>query len=115
MDSNLFGLRPNLGMSKKDPAGKDAALAQRLRAILAAEDIPSQVEFAKKLGVDKGRLNNPFAGYPLSIDLAQRIKIAVSGMTRDWLYEGDEGGLPVSLRDRLRRAQTKLKGRAKGS
>ena len=47
-------------------------------------------------------------GYPLSINLAQRIKLVVPGMTRDWPYHGDEGGLPVSLRDRLREAHKRL-------
>jgi hypothetical protein len=71
---------------------------------MVAEDIPSQEAFAAKLGIDKKRMNNPMVGYPLSIDLAQRIKRIVPGMTRDWLYDGDEAGLPVSLRDRLRAA-----------
>lgn len=104
-----------MGMAKKDPAGKDAELAQRLRILLVAENIPTQVEFAKKIGVEKGRLNNPFAGYSLSTDLAMRIRNHVPGITRDWLYEGDEGGLPVSLRDRLRAAATKLRGRARAT
>lgn len=109
MDSKLFGLSPNLGMSKKDPAGKNSAIAQRLRSIMEAERLDTQDAFADLIGVDKKRLNNPLVGYSLSIDLAMKIKNAVPGMTRDWLYDGDEGGLPVSLRDRLRAAATRLK------
>jgi hypothetical protein len=115
MDSKLFGLGPVSGMAKKHPDGKDADLARRLRILLEAEQIPTQVELAKKLGVEKGRLNNPFSGYSLSVDLAMRLRNAIPGMTRDWLYDGDESGLSVSLRERLRAAETKLRGRARGS
>lgn len=41
-----------------------------------------------------------------------RIRNAIPGMTRDWLYEGDETGLPVGLRDRLRDAAMRLKAAA---
>lgn len=107
-----FGLPPPLAMAIKDPAGKNSDLAQRLRAVMLAEGIPTQDAFAAKLGVDKKRLNNPMVGYTLSVDLAMRIRNAIPGMTRDWLYEGDETGLPVGLRDRLRDAATKLKAAA---
>lgn len=58
MDSKLFGCRPILGMPKKDPAGKNSALAKRLRAIMGAENLKTQEAFAERLGVDKKRLNN---------------------------------------------------------
>lgn len=77
---------------------------------MESEGIQTQDQFADLLGVDKKRLNNALVGYPLSIDLAMRIKNAIPGMTRDWLYDADEGGLPVSLRDRLRAAEMRLKG-----
>lgn len=105
-------------MANKDPDGKNSALAQRLRAVMVAENIPTQDAFATMLGVEKKRLNNPFNGYTLSVDLAMRIRNTIPGMTRDWLYDGDEGGLPVSLRDRLREAATTLRaatGRSKGA
>jgi len=76
---------------------------------MVAENIPTQDAFATMLGVEKKRLNNPFNGYTLSVDLAMRIRNTIPGMTRDWLYDGDEGGLPVSLRDRLREAATTLR------
>lgn len=79
---------------------------------MLAEGIPTQDAFAAKLGVDKKRLNNPMVGYTLSVDLAMRIRNAIPGMTRDWLYEGDETGLPVGLRDRLRDAAMRLKAAA---
>jgi len=68
----------------------------------------TQEEFANKLKVEKKRLNNALVGYPISIEIAQKVKLALSGLTRDWLYDGDEGGLPVSLRDELRERLTKL-------
>jgi hypothetical protein len=115
MDSKLFGHGPFSGMPVKDPAGKDAPIARRLRAIMVAEHLPSQDAFAERIGAEKKRLNNALVGYPLSIDLAQKIKRAVPGITRDWLYDGEEDGLPVSLRDRLREATTKLKVGARRS
>jgi len=103
-----IGPRHNPVMPLKHKDGKYSPIARRLRAIMLAENIPSQEAFAAKLGIDKKRMNNPMVGYPLSIDLAQRIKLVVPGMTRDWLYDGDEAGLPVSLRDRLREADRML-------
>ena len=76
---------------------------------MEAERLDTQDAFADLIGVEKKRLNNPLVGYSLSIYLAMKIKNAVPGMTRDWLYDGDEGGLPVSLRDRPREAATRLK------
>ena len=118
MDSKLFGQRPNAGMSKKHPDGKSSPIAIRLRAVMAVENARTQDEFAERLGVEKKRLNNALVGYPLSIEVAQKIKQAVPGITRDWLYDGDEGGLPVSLRDALRQAETSVRegaGRPSGS
>jgi len=109
MDSKLFGFVPVSGMPKKDPLGKNSDIAIRLRAIMAAEHIETQDAFATKVKTDKKRLNNPMVGYPLSTDLAMKIKRAIPGMTRDWLYDGDVEGLPVSLRDRLLAAETKLR------
>ncbi len=77
-------------MREKQEAGRGTAIARRLRAVLEAEHIPTQGAFAVRLGIEQQRLNNAFRGYPLSIDLAQRIKRAVPGMTLDWLYDGDE-------------------------
>jgi hypothetical protein len=52
--------------------------------------------------VDVARLANVEIGYPLSIDLANKIRLAVPGMTLDWLYHGEERGLPIELVLRLR-------------
>ncbi len=118
MDSKFFGFVPSRSMASKDPAGKNSDIAIRLRAVMDAEGFGTQDAFAERLKVEKKRLNNALVGYPLSIELAQRIKQVVPGITRDWLYDGDEGGLPVSLRDRLREAETRLRvgaGRASGT
>jgi hypothetical protein len=114
MDRKLFGHGRNCGVPIKDPAGKNAPIARRLRAIMVAERLPNQDAFADRIGAEKKRLNNALVGYPLSIDVAHRIRRAVPGITRDWLYDGDETGLPVSLRDRLREAETTLKTGANG-
>lgn len=109
MDRKLFGHRPSLGMPKKDPAGKNSEIALRLRAIMVVENHRTQDAFAEALGVEKKRVNNPLVGYPLSIEVANRLRKTIPGMTRDWLYDGDEAGMAVSLRDALREALIKLK------
>lgn len=109
MDRKLFGFRPTSGMPNKDPLGKNSDIAIRLRAIMVAEHLDTQDAFADRIKSDKKRLNNPMVGYSLSTDLAMKIKRAIPGMTRDWLYDGDVEGLPVSLRDRLLEAETKLR------
>lgn len=109
MDSKFLGPRSNTGMANKHPDGKNSPIALRLRAVMLVEGSRTQDAFAERLKVEKKRLNNPLVGYPLSIEIAQKVKQAVPGITRDWLYDGDEGGLPVSLRDRLREAETRLR------
>lgn len=99
-------------MSQKHPDGKNAPTARRLRAVMALLGDRTQDEFAARLNLEKKRINNPLVGYPISIEVAQKVKIAVPGVTRDWLYDGDEGGLPVSLRDALRAHETKVSTRA---
>ena len=104
MDSKLFGHVPRSGMSQRHPKGKNAPTAVRLRAVMFLLKDPNQAKFAKRLGVEMKRINNAMGGYPISIEVAQRVRLAVPGITRDWLYDGDESGLTVSLRDALRAA-----------
>ena len=96
-------------MALKHPDGRNSPTARRLRAVMALLGDPTQDAFASRLGVEKKRINNALVGYPISIEVAQKVKLALSGVTRDWLYDGDEGGLPVSLRDKLREEETKLR------
>lgn len=105
-DGKKIGLGPRLGMSKRHPDGKNSPIARRLRALLRAEGFKTQEALGKCIGEDKRRIGNPFNGYPLSSELAQKLKRQVPGLTRDWLYDGDERGLPVDLRDRLRAAES---------
>lgn len=76
---------------------------------MLAEGITTQIMFADKLGVDKTRLNNPLVGYPLSVDLALKMRKRFPGLTTDWLYEEAEEGLSASMRDKLRDALAKLR------
>src|SRR4029077_506504 len=59
-------------------------------------------QFARRLHVSVPRWSNVEVGYPLSIDLANKIKLAVPGMSLDWLYHGDERALPIDMVTRLR-------------
>lgn len=102
-------------MPKKDPLGRFSNIAVRLRAIMVAEQMTTQDAFADKIGVEKKRLNNVLVGYPLSIDVAVKIKRSIPGVSMDWLYDGDEDALPVSLRDRLRVAERTVREGVSGS
>ncbi len=48
------------------------------------------------------RMNNFENGFPLSLDVANRIRAVCPGITLDWLYHGDERAIPMELLQRLR-------------
>jgi len=77
-------------------------VALRLRLLRTAIFAENGTEFAKRLGVSIQRLNNSENGFPLSLDVANRIRAAAPGMSLDWLYHGDERALPVGMLDKLR-------------
>ena len=108
MDGKKLEHRRLSRMSKKDPAGKNSDTAIRARHYGSRASADAG-RFCRAHRSQKKRLNNAMVGYPLSIELAMKIKRAVPGMTRDWLYDGDEGALPVSLRDALREVETRLR------
>jgi transcriptional regulator with XRE-family HTH domain len=89
----------------------DKALAGRLRKLRAAIFAENSTQFAKRIGVSIQRLNNFKNGFPLSIDVAKRIRAAVPGLTFDWLYHGDERALPVGMLDKLRAGSDRTKGK----
>jgi transcriptional regulator with XRE-family HTH domain len=60
----------------------DKALAGRLRKLRAAIFAENSTQFAKRIGVSIQRLNNFENGFPLSIDVANRIRAAVPGLGR---------------------------------
>lgn len=94
---------PNLRrMAIKSKGGKWAPHAVRLRVLRCALFDENSATFAKRLAVSAQRLSNIENGYPLSIDIANKIRFAAPGMTLDWLYHGDERIIPDAMLRRLR-------------
>jgi plasmid maintenance system antidote protein VapI len=90
-----------------ESVGKWNPVAIRLRVLRRALFDDSATQFAKRLGITATRLRNLEKGYPLSIDVAIKIRAAVPGMTPDWLYHGEERSLPMEMVMRLRDEATK--------
>src|SRR5258708_6251133 len=87
--------------------------AQRLRLLRSALFDESCTQFAARLDISVQRMNNFENGYPLSLEVAGRIRAAAPGMSADWLYWGDERALPAVMLDRLRSAAGKPSKRRK--
>lgn len=88
-------------MVNKPSEAAGQPVPRRLRLLRQAEGYETAKDFAEVLGVTANRYGNIEAGSGLSIDIAQRIVKAVPGCSLDWLYNGVENGLSVSLRQRL--------------
>lgn len=94
-------------MGSRDPQGKNAPLAQRLRKLRQALGYDNANLFAKEIGVTPQRYNNVENGLPLSIDVALRIVNKFPDVTLDYLYrERLGGGMGADLDRRLRRARS---------
>ena len=78
------------------------AFGKRLVLLRLACGYASQKTFSEALGIERITLSQYEAGrsYPKP-DVLGRIR-QLTGATVDWLYFGDEGGLPVILAQRLR-------------
>jgi hypothetical protein len=89
-------------MAVKEKGGKWAAHAVRLRVLRCALFDDTSSAFARRLKVSVQRLNNMENGFPLSIDVANKIRSAAPGITLDWLYHGEERAVPHDMVMRLR-------------
>lgn len=89
-------------MAVKAKGGKWAPHAVRLRVLRCAIFNEKPADFARRLKVSPQRLSNMESGYPLSIDVANKIRFAVPGITLDWLYHGVELAVPIDIIMRLR-------------
>jgi transcriptional regulator with XRE-family HTH domain len=94
-------------MAIRQSGGKRNPVAQRLRLLRAAVFGENSSAFARRLNISVARMSNFENGYPLSIEVANRIRAAVPGVTLDWLFHGDERALPVDMLNRLRSAGRK--------
>lgn len=89
-------------MAVKEKGGKWAPHAVRLRVLRCALFNEPSSAFARRLKVSPQRLGNMENGFPLSIDVANKIRFAAPGITLDWLYHGVETAVPMDMVMRLR-------------
>ena len=82
--------------------GRNHPVAQRLRLLRTALFAENSATFARRLKISYQRMGNFENGYPLSIEVANRIRAAAPGITLDWLYHGDERALPLDILTKLR-------------
>ena len=59
----------------------------------------------ERLGVGRERCRNAERNLGLGLALAVLICRSFAGVTRDWLYLGDPGGLSLGMAERLREAK----------
>jgi hypothetical protein len=72
-----------------------------LRTALARQN---QTQFASGLGIGATRWNAAENGAPLSKEVAFLLVRTFPGLTLDWLFLGNAGGLPVILQRELEAA-----------
>lgn len=89
-------------MATRESGGKHSPTAVRLRLLRTAIFAENTTAFARRVTISVQRLNNMENGFPLSLDVAKRIRASVPGITTDWLYFGDERALPVQMVTKLR-------------
>jgi hypothetical protein len=86
----------------------DEAVSQRLKLLRTAIARENQTQFCIRLGIGIPRWNQIENGAPLSKEVAFILVKAFPGITLDWLYLGNPGGLPVSLHRELEAAAATL-------
>lgn len=91
------------------------AVAERLKLLRMTVSEESQTAFAARLGVETKRWNNFERGTPLSKEVAFLIVKKFPDVTLDWLWLGNEGGLPIRFQRELAEAGkgTTAAGRSK--
>ena len=89
-------------MEKPPPHPKLKAIGERLEALRLAFSI-NQSEFAARAGIAQNTYNQYAKGKNLPrLDFAERI-CDEYGVTLDWIYRGDQSGLPVHIANLLKR------------
>jgi transcriptional regulator with XRE-family HTH domain len=81
------------------PGSEIAERLQRLRTLFG----PTQTEFCRRYHFSKTQWSNYEAGFPPSLAAARQLKARIEGLTLDWIYDGDTGGLTVNMARRLAR------------
>ena len=86
----------------------NSQVARRLKVLRQVVAGENQTAFAARLGMEMKRWNNFERGYPLSKEIAFLIVQKVPGVTLDWLWLGNESGLPLKLQRELAEAERLL-------
>jgi transcriptional regulator with XRE-family HTH domain len=88
-------------MDKTAPHPKLKAIGERLELLREAYEL-SQTEFARRAGIAQNTYNQYAKGKNLPrLDFAERI-CDEYGVTLDWIYRGDQSGLPVRVLNLLK-------------
>jgi len=89
------GLMQNAAMAEHGRSNAD--IARRLIALRDALGFDGPAAFARHIGILPQALNNYERAYRRpDLDMAYKLK-AHTGVTLDWLYEGDRSGLPLHV------------------
>jgi DNA-binding XRE family transcriptional regulator len=97
----LLGFQAILGKMPAMAGAKPETVADRAKRLRQALGLHSQQAMAAYLGVSFNRWNNVERGLPLGHELAVLLCQRLPGMTLDWLYFGETGGLSLELARRL--------------
>ena len=89
-------------MEKNRPNPRLKAIGERLEVLRKAFDL-SQTEFASRAGIAQNTYNQYAKGRNLPrLDFAERM-CDEYGVTLDWIYRGDQSGLPVHILNLIKR------------
>lgn len=88
-------------MSSRDPRGKFAPTAIRMRALRKSSAHPIPADFAEFVGISVSNLSNVENGFPISRAVEARIIAKMPWVSGDWLQRGNESSLTVATIQRL--------------
>lgn len=90
----------------------NSEVARRLSVLRQAVAGENQTAFALRLGIEIKRWNNFERGFALSKEIAFLLVQKIPGVTLDWLWLGNESGLPLKLQMELAEAEKLILARA---
>lgn len=89
-------------MKSKEPSGRFAPTAIRMRAIRRASAYPAPKNFADFLGIGLSRLSNVENGHPIGRQLQDIIVAKIPTISRSYLMDGNEDALTGFTLQKLR-------------
>lgn len=99
-------------MAKTPQPTDNSEVAHRLSVLRQAVAGENQTAFAIRLGIEVKRWNNFERGFSLSKEIAFLLVQKIPGVTLDWLWLGNESGLPLKLQMELAEAEKLVPDRA---